>query len=196
MWEIAFQVALVNLAAALIPGQTLALVSAGIAGSGLIGGLRVMAGVTLAKLVWTSTALALLPMALVVGPTLLDGVRIVGGVVLGAIGLARLSHSVRAHTQTRTGRGTVRVGFAGSLASPVTSIFFLSAFPAMAAPLHGSGTAAMALCLLAIALSSVLGLLPWFGLGLVVHHLSQRALLTASGAVMLAAGTALAVSAL
>jgi len=104
MWDLAIQVAVANLAVGLIPGHNLALISAGIAASGVVGGLRVMAGMTVAKLVWASAVLGLLPLALAAGPTLLDMARIVGGLALVSIGLVRLVQGVRAHAAPRAAR--------------------------------------------------------------------------------------------
>ncbi len=196
MWDLAIQIAVANLAVGLIPGHNLALVSGGIAASGVVGGLRVMAGMTVAKLVWASAVLGLLPLALAAGPMLLDMARIAGGLALVSIGLARLVQGARALAAPRTAQGTIRGGFAGSLVNPTTSIFFLSAFPAMAAPVPDAGPEATALLLLAMAVSNLVALLPWFGLGLAARRLAPRTLRIASGGFMVAAGAALAGSAL
>lgn len=196
MWDLALQIALANFAIALIPGHSLALVLAGIAASGVSGGVRVMAGVTGAKLVWASAAFGLLPLALVAGPVILDTARIAGGVALAMIGVARLIQGGRAPAAPRRGEGTVRGGFAASLVSPTTSIFCLSAFPALAAPLPSAGPDMTALLLMAVALSNLLALLLWLALGLAARRLGPRALRIASGGFMMVAGVALAASAL
>lgn len=195
MWDLALQVGLANLAIALIPGHSLALISAGIAASGVSGGMRVMAGVTVAKLVWASAALGLLPLAVAAGPVILDTVRIAGGLALALIGMARLVNGARAGAASRSAQGTIRGGFAASLVSPTTSIFCLSAFPALAAPLPSAGADATALLLVAVMLSNLVALLPWFALGLAARRLGPRTLRIASGGFMVVAGVALAVSA-
>lgn len=195
MYDVAFQIALANLAVALIPGQALAMVATGIDAAGMLGGLRVMAGITAAKLVWAAAALGLLPLTLAAGPVLLDTLRIAGGLFLAGFGLLRLVQGSRPEAGPRAGHGTVRVAFAASLASPITTVFFLSAFPAMAAPLPTTGPEATALLLVAVALSSLLALLPWLGLGLAARRLGQRTLRLVSGGFMIAAGATLAASA-
>lgn len=195
MWDLALQIAFVNLAIALIPGHSLALISAGIAAAGVGGGLRVMAGVTGAKLVWACAALGLLPLALAAGPAVLDVVRVAGGGALAAIGVARLVRGARALAAPRAGEGTIRGGFAASVASPTTSIFCLSAFPALVAPLSAAGPDATALMLIALILSNLLALLPWLALGLAARRLGPRTLRVASGGFMVMAGVTLAASA-
>lgn len=196
MLDLALQVAVANLAIALIPGHSLALISAGIAASGVSGGVRVMAGVTVAKLVWTSAALGLLPLAVAGGPAILDTMRIAGGLALALIGVTRLIQGVRARTGARAADGTIRGGFAASLVSPTTGIFCLTALPGLAAPAPAVGAEVTALLLGVVALSNLVAMLPWLALGVAVRRLGPRTLRIAAGGFMVTAGGALVASAL
>lgn len=195
MLDATLNIALAHLAVALIPGHSLALVTSGIAAAGTVGGVRVVAGVTIAKLVWTSAALGVLPLVLAAGPELLLGLRIGGGLALVAIGLPRVVRAVRRSAPRHGLSGTVRGGFAACLFSPTTGVFFLAAFPVLAAPLPVAQPRETAILLLAIAATSLMALLPWLGLGLAARRFGADRLHSASGAFMCMAGAALAVSA-
>ncbi len=196
MLQIAYHIALAHLAVSLVPGQSLSLVSAGIAGGGMGGGLRVMAGVTAAKVLWALLALAGLPLALAAGPALLSPIQIAGGVALIMVGARQLVRAARPASEICPHHGTIRRGFAGGLVNPATSIFFLSVFPAIAATASSGETAGRALCVAAVAVSAILGLLPWLAIGLMVRRCTPWALRALSGTILIVAGVALAACAL
>ena len=189
MWDAALQIAFAHLAASLIPGQSLALISTGIASGGVSGGVRAVAGITLGKSLWALGTLALLPLVLAADPAVLAIAQMVGGAVLALVGLNKLLR-LRRPAGRASGR-IARRSFAGTLVNPTTCVFFLTAFPVLVGALPPQPPSFGVLCLAAIATTTAIAMLPWFALGLAAQRINPQVLRIASGAILLAVGTAL-----
>lgn len=188
MWDAALQIAFAHLAASLIPGQSLALISTGIAASGVSGGLRAVAGITAGKVLWAAGTLAVLPLVLSADASVFWGVQFLGGCVLALVGLGKL---LRSRKPRAAGGNILCRSIAGTLINPTTCVFFLAAFPLLVGAVPSQPPSFGLLCIAAIAATTAVAMVPWFAIGIVARRLNPAVLHTASGVILLLVGASL-----
>jgi threonine/homoserine/homoserine lactone efflux protein len=194
--SVALKVGAAHLVATLIPGQSLALICAGVAEGGGRGGLRAAAGLVAAKLVWVAATLPVLPALAWIDPSVLGAVEGVGAAALltiGALKLLRMGGTWRPRS-----RGTARRAFAGGMGNPTTCVFFIAVLPALVAPYAvAAPPVPLALAgMAAVVLTAVAGTAFWFAVAMAARGLGAARLHVASALLLMTAGAALAVGAL
>jgi threonine/homoserine/homoserine lactone efflux protein len=132
-------IAALNLAAAVSPGPAFALVTRTAAVSTRRSAFRVAAGTVTASVIWAAAALLGLQAVLAEASGLYRGIQLVGGLYLGALGIAmwRAASSPVAMTPAPDdghGRGAFGRGLLLGLSNPKVVVFFGTIFTTVLAP--------------------------------------------------------------
>ena len=182
-----------NFIASVVPGQNTALVASSAAQYGLRASVAVICGVLIADLGWTLLAILMLNGLLMVSPRVFALAEMAGGVVVILIGLwfllsLRSNRSAAAPVIPRRARLLV-TGLVVGFANPIALVFFVSILPQFLAE-TAAQPVLVALCLLAIVLSSAAGLVPYVVFSATNRTACERLVLLGGGLAMLVFGAA------